>query len=194
MVMLVASIGLFYVIQALIAILFTSQFQTLADSSVSQKIYQVGSAVLTQTQLIIIASSVLALLLLVGVLKYSLFGKAVNAISDDEEVAKIVGINTNKVISRVFVFGSIIAGLVGILNTYDTGTEPTVGLHLFIKGVIAAIIGGIGSVRGAFLGALILAFAENFGIWKISGEWKDIIAFGLLILFLLFRPQGIIKK
>jgi branched-chain amino acid transport system permease protein len=55
-------------------------------------------------------------------------------------------------------------------------------------------VGGIGSVYGAVAGALLLGFVENFGIWKISGEWKDAIAFALLILFLIFRPQGIIKK
>jgi len=77
---------------------------------------------------------------------------------------------------------------------FDTGIEPTMGLSLFLKGVIAAIIGGIGSIYGAVLGAFLLGFAENFGIWKISGEWKDAIAFALLIAFLLFRPKGIIRK
>jgi branched-chain amino acid transport system permease protein len=63
-----------------------------------------------------------------------------------------------------------------------------------LKGVIAAVVGGIGSVYGGFVGALLLGFAENFGIWFISGEWKDAIAFAILILFLLFRPQGILGK
>ena len=60
--------------------------------------------------------------------------------------------------------------------------------------VIASIIGGIGNIYGGVLGAFLLGFIENFGIWKISGEWKDAIAFGVLIIFLLFRPQGILKK
>src|SRR3989344_2725030 len=191
---LVASIGLFTIIQAFVAILFTSQFQTLSNASSNQKIYQISSAVFTQTQLIMFVSAALIFIGLIILLKFTLFGKAINALSDDEEVAKIVGINTNKIISYVFLIGAGLAGWAGILVGFDTGIEPTMGLHLFLKAVIAAVVGGMGSVGGAFLGAFLLGFAENFGIWKISGEWKDAIAFGLLIIFLLFRPQGIIKK
>lgn len=194
LVKLVASIGLFTVIQAVIAILFTSQFQTLADSTSAQKIYQIGSGVITQTQVVMFASSLAILFALISLLRYTLFGKAINALSDDEEMAKIVGINTNQIISYVFLIGAAIAGWAGILVGFDTGIEPTMGLNLFLKGVIASVIGGMGSIPGAFLGAFLLGFAENFGIWKISGEWKDAIAFGLLIIFLLFRPSGIIKK
>ena len=125
--------------------------------------------------------------------RYTLFGKAIKAVGDDEEVSKIVGINTVKVIGWVFFIGSAIAGLAGILVGFDTGIEPTMGLSLLLKGVIASIIGGIGNVYGGVLGAFLLGFIENFGIWQISGEWKDAIAFGVLILFLLFRPQGILK-
>jgi branched-chain amino acid transport system permease protein len=94
----------------------------------------------------------------------------------------------------VFFIGSALAGLAGILAGYDTGLEPTMGMSLLLKGVIASIIGGIGNVYGGVLGAFLLGFVENFGIWKISGEWKDAIAFGLLIIFLLFRPQGIFGR
>jgi len=128
------------------------------------------------------------------VLKKTMFGKAVSAVADDEEVAKIVGINTNKIIGMVFFIGSMIAGLAGIFVGFDTGIEPTMGMSLLLKGVIASIIGGIGNIYGGVLGAFLLGFVENFGIWKISGEWKDAIAFGLLIIFLLFRPSGILKK
>ena len=131
---------------------------------------------------------------LVLLLKYTMFGKAIKAVSDDEEVAKIVGINTNKIISYVFFIGSAIAGLGGILVGFDTGIEPTMGFALLLKGVIAAIIGGVGSIYGALIGAFLLGFVENFGIWQISGEWKDAIAFILLILFLIFRPRGIMNK
>ncbi len=116
------------------------------------------------------------------------------AIRDDEEVARMVGIDTAKIIGRVFFIGSAIAGLAGILIGFDTGIEPTMGMNLLLKGTIAAIIGGVGSLYGGFLGAFVLGFAENFGIWKISGEWKDAIAFVVLIVFLLVRPQGIIKR
>jgi branched-subunit amino acid ABC-type transport system permease component len=193
MVLLVASLGAFTIIQAVIAMIFTSQFQTLS-SAVSERVYQIGGASITETQVVILTSAVLAFALLSLFLKVTMFGKQVRAVSDDEEVAKIVGINTEKIIGWIFFIGSAIAGLGGVLIGFDTGLQPTMGLSLLLKGVIAAIVGGIGSIPGAILGALLLGFAENFGIWKISGEWKDAIAFGLLILFLIFRPKGIIEK
>ena len=149
---------------------------------------------ITQTQLIIILVTVLILAGLVLLLYKTQFGKAVRAISDDEEVARIVGINTNKIIGCVFFIGSALAGLAGILVGFDTGIEPTMGLGLLLKGVIASIIGGVGDIYGGVLGAFLLGFVENFGIWKISGEWKDAIAFTLLIVFLIFRPRGIMNK
>lgn len=194
MALLIASLGAFTALQAVIAILFTSQFQILWRNYSTQKIYEIYGGVITQTQLIILMAGILITIALVLILKYTLFGKMVRAVSDDEEAAKIIGINTNKIISRVFIIGSAIAGLVGILVGFDTGIEPTMGMSLLLKGVIASIIGGVGSIYGGFLGAFLLGFAENFGIWKISGEWKDAIAFGLLIIFLLFKPRGIIRK
>ncbi len=194
MVLLVASLGVFTVIQAIIAILFSSQFKTLSQNVGQQKIYEIFGGVITQTQLVILVSGIAIALGLILILKYTLFGKAIKAINNDEEVAKIIGINTNKITGYVFFIGSAIAGWAGILVGLDTGIQPTMGMGLLLKGVIASIIGGVGNVYGGFVGSFLLGFVENFGIWKISGEWKDAIAFGVLIVFLLFRPQGIFKK
>jgi len=194
MVLLVASLGAFTVLQAVLAMLFTSQFQTLSRGGT--KVYELfgGQAVMTEIQVLTLVLATLLFLGLAALLKYTMFGKAVKAIGDDEDVAKIVGINTDKVIGYVFFIGSAIAGLAGILVGFDTGIEPTMGLPLLLKGIIASVIGGIGSLGGGMLGAFLLGFIENFGIWKISGEWKDAVAFLLLILFLIFRPTGIVKK
>lgn len=193
MVLLVAALGIMTALQAIVAIIFTSQFQTLS-SGMETKVYDLFGGVITNVQLIILVSAIVIMFALAILLKYTKFGKAVRAVSDEETVAKIVGINTDKIISRIFIIGSAIAGYAGIMVGLDTGIEPTMGLGLLLKGVIAAIIGGVGSIYGGVIGAFVLAFIENFGIWKISGEWKDAIAFGVLLIFLLFRPQGIIKK
>lgn len=194
MVLLVGSLGAFTALQAIIAILFTSQFQTLTQSAGAGKVFNILGGVITEVQLIILVTGLVIMAVMALVLKYTIFGKAIKAVGDDEEVSKIVGINTRKIIGWVFFIGSSIAGLAGILVGFDTGIEPTMGLSLLLKGVIASIIGGIGNIYGGVLGAFFLGFIENFGIWKISGEWKDAIAFGVLIIFLLFRPQGILKK
>ena len=129
---------------------------------------------ITQTQLIILISGILITTTLVFVLKYTLFGKMVRAVSDDEEAAKIIGINTNKIISRVFIIGSAIAGLAGILVGFDTGVEPTMGMSLLLKGVIASIIGGVGSIYGGFLGAFCSASRKTSasGKYRASGKMR----------------------
>ena len=194
LVTLVASLGVLTALQAIIAILFTSQFQTLTARAGTQKVFEIFGGVITSVQLVIMLTGLAVMLGLAALLGYTRFGRAVRAVADDEEVAKIVGINTNRVIAGVFAIGSALAGLAGILVGLDTRIEPTMGLSLLLEGVIAAIIGGIGNVYGGVLGALLLGAVENFGIWKVSGEWKDAIAFGLLIIFLLFRPQGILRR
>jgi branched-chain amino acid transport system permease protein len=194
MVMLVASLGVLTVIQAIIAILFSSQFQTLTKNSGVDHVYNIFGGVMSQVQLITLILSVVVLIIITLIFKFTIFGKSIKAVGDDEEVSKIVGINTGRILSYVFMIGSAIAGLAGIMIGFDTGIEPTMGLSLLLKGVIASIIGGVGNAYGGFLGAFILAFAENFGIWHISGEWKDAIAFVILILFLLFRPKGIFRR
>lgn len=194
MVMLVASLGVFSLVQAVIAVLFTSQFQVLSVNAGGPRTFAFLGGVVTGTQTAIFACALAVSAALLWLLNRTMFGKAVSAVSDDEEVARIVGIDTDRVIGRVFFIGSSLAGLAGILTGFDTGIEPSMGMNLLLKGVIASIIGGVGSVYGSILGAFLLGFVENFGIWKIPGEWKDAIAFVLLVLFLLFRPGGIIKR
>ena len=195
MVLLVASLGAFTAVQALIAIIFTANFQTLSQRLAgTQPTFDIAGGVITLTQVWIVIAAILVVAGLWSVLRYTMFGKSVRAVSDDEEVSKIVGINTNRVIGIIFFIASAIAGLAGILFAYDTALDPTMGMPLLLKGVIAAIIGGVGNLWGGVLGSFLLGFIENFGIWKISGEWKDAIAFIVLILFLIFRPRGIMNK
>lgn len=193
MVFMVAALGVMTTIQAIIAILFSSQFQVF-PVSINSSTYPLFGGVITGVQVITLILSILIMFVLVLVLRYTKFGKAIKAVSDDSEVSEIVGIDTDKIISKVFFIGSAIAGLAGILVGFDTGIQPTMGFSLLLKGVIASIIGGVGNIYGGVLGAFLLGFIENFGIWKISGEWKDAISFGVLIIFLLFRPNGILGK
>lgn len=194
LVLLVASLGLLFVVQAVNAMLFSSQFHTLNQDLSNIKIFEIAGGIITSTQIWIIIAAFVITALLLFIIERTKFGKAVQAIGDDEEVAKVVGIRTNRVISWVFVIGAAIAGVAGIATGFETGLQPTTGMPLLLKGVIASIIGGVGNVYGSIIGAFVLGFVENFGIWKISGEWKDAIAFALLIVFLIFRPEGILKR
>lgn len=113
------------------------------------------------------------------------------AVSDDPTAASVVGIYPEKTILMAFGIGSALAGVAGILISLETNIEPTMGFSAILKGIIASIIGGIGSIPGAMFGGLFLGIVENLGIYKIQAGWKDTIAFAVLILFLLLWPGGI---
>ena len=127
-------------------------------------------------------------------LKRTAFGKAVRAIGDDEEVAKVVGINTTAVIAVVFFIAALYAALGGVLSGHDTAIQPRMGLLLLLKGWIASVVGGIGNLWGAIVGGFVLGLIEQFGIWDLAGEWRDAISFVLLVLFLSFWPKGLLPR
>lgn len=193
MILLVASLGLFTVIPSMLAIAFGTSFHNLASGSTITTLH-LGSVLFTHVQLLGVLASLVVFMGLMLAFRLTRLGRAVRAVSDDEEVAKIIGINTNRIIAVTFFVGSAIAGVAGVLTGFDTGLQPATGLALLLKGVIAAIVGGIGSVPGALLGGFLVGVVENLGIWQIGAEWKEAIAFILLILFLIFRPEGIIKR
>ncbi|MEW6215577.1 MAG: branched-chain amino acid ABC transporter permease, partial [Nitrospirota bacterium] len=147
--------------------------------------------VITNIQILILVVSCLLLIVLWFFIQKTKLGKAMRAVSDDPVAADVVGINPERIILTSFAIGSALAGAAGILISFETNIEPTMGFSALLKGIIASIIGGIGSIPGAVLGGFFLGLAENLGIWKISAGWKDCIAFIILIIFLLIRPGGI---
>ncbi len=192
--LLIASLGISIALEALLAILFSPQIQSMSHYLGRTTIVSIAGASLTTVQITTILVSIVVFVVVAVFLKKTSFGKAVRAISDDEEVAKIIGIHTAKVIGLVFLLASAISAIAGVAQGFDIGLEPTLGFSLLLKGIIAAIVGGLGNIYGGLLGALILGFAENFGIIQLSGEWKDAIAFGVLIIVLIFKPKGILSK
>ena len=133
-----------------------------------------------------------AFVLSIAFMKRTKLGKAMRAVSDNKDVAQICGISSENIYAWSFIIGSAIAGVAGILIGLEQNLDPAMGTDLMIKGFTAAIIGGIGSIPGAILGAFLLGLAENFGIWYLPSGYKDAIAFVLLFLFLLLRPKGIL--
>ena len=190
LVYLIASFGVFIFLQNLIQLIFGAQILTLRTGAIKEGHHFLG-AVITDIQILIIGICLFLFLLTWLLIQKTKIGKAIRAVADDRVGAKVVGINPEKVIMAVFFIGSLLAGAAGILISLETNIEPTMGLNAILKGIIASIIGGIGSIPGALFGGLFLGLAENLGIWKIQAGWKDAIAFGILIIFLLLRPSGI---
>lgn len=193
-VLLIASLGVLLVIQSVLAILFTSQFHIITRDLSAERAFNIFGGTITEVQLVILSASIVIMVALGALLRFTRFGKAVQAIADDEEVAQVVGINTERTVGIVYFLGAAMGGVAGIATGFDTGIMPTLGLAILLKGVIASIIGGIGNVFGGVLGAFLLAIIENTGAWYFSAEWRDTIAFLVLIVFLLWRPRGILPK
>jgi branched-chain amino acid transport system permease protein len=190
LVFLIASFGVFIFIQNLLQLIYGAQILTIRTGPVKEGHHFLG-AVITDIQIMILVVSVSLCVALWLFIQKTKLGKAMRAVADDPMAASIVGINPERIILTAFAIGSALAGAAGILISLETNIEPTMGMNAILKGIIASIIGGIGSIPGAMFGGLFLGIAENLGIWKISAGWKDCIAFVILIVFLLLRPGGI---
>ena len=188
--LLLASIGVFIFLQGLALLLFGAAPRSLGMSQAARGI-PVAGALVTPLQLIIIAVSVLLLAALYLFLRKSRLGKAMRAVASDREVSSVVGISVEKVYAATFLIGSALAGAAGILAGLEQGMEPNMGLLALLKGLTAAIVGGISSVPGAMVGGFAIGIIENIGIWFIPSQWKDAIAFAVLFVFLIARPQGL---
>lgn len=163
----------------------------LQSFGVFSPVYRSWGMNITQLQLILVAVSVAMLLALAWFVKYARFGKAMRATADNEEVAAVMGVRTRQVRRVAFFIGSLLAAIAGILIGLEFNLEPNMGVLLAIKGFTAMVIGGVGSVSGAILGAFIVGFAEQLAVWYLGAGWKNSIAFVLLFLFLLVRPRGL---
>lgn len=193
LIFLLASFGVFILLQNLIQMIYGAQILTIRTGPVKEGHHILG-AVITDIQIVILLVAVGLLVLLWLFIQRTKLGKAMRAVADDRIAANVVGINPERIITASFAIGSALAGIAGILISFETNLEPTMGFSALLKGIIASVVGGIGSIPGAVLGAYFLGLVENFGIWYISAGWKDAIAFGVLIIFLLFRPSGILGK
>ena len=193
LVMLVGSLGLLLSITAFISIIFSPDGRPLSEPFGSVP-WSFGGAYIKPFQVFMIGVVFAVFVGLVLLLNRTSFGKAARAIGDDEEVARIVGINTPVIIAIIFFLGAAISALGGILLGEDIGIRPQMGLLLLLKGWIASVVGGIGNIQGALLGGFVLGMVENYGVWYVPAQWKDAIAFVLLIFFLSFWPKGILPR
>jgi len=192
LVILIASLGLFIVIENAIGIVFGSD--TKVVPSFNANVILLGDVVFTSVQ----AMQVLALVVLGSALalflKKSDYGKAVMAMTDNAEMARIIGIDTVKVATLAFALGSAVAAVPAVLLLLKEGATPYMGFAAVFMGFVAVVVGGIGSLRGAVIGGYALGLVENIGTWQIPTEWQSTIAFVVLFFVLLFRPRGLFGR
>jgi branched-chain amino acid transport system permease protein len=125
----------------------------------------------------------------------SRLGRGIRAVAQDADAAALMGVNKDRVVQITFLLGGIMAGGAAMLYLMKFGvTRWNAGFILGVKAFTAAVLGGIGNVRGALVGGFVLGLAENYGSALIGSQWKDVVAFLLLVLILLFRPTGLLGE
>ena len=193
LIMLVASLGVLLAITAATAIVFESAPRPLPRAFGSEP-WTIWGGNIKGFNVFTIGVTIAGFVGLLLLLKRTALGRTIRAIGDDEEVAKVVGINTTVVIAIVFFIGAVFAAAAGLLSGHDTAIQPRMGLLLMLKGWIASVVGGMGNLYGAVVGGFALGMVEQFGIWDLAGEWKDVISFLILIFFLSFWPRGLLPR
>ncbi len=155
---------------------------------------EVFRAFITDIQIINILVSIALFIITIYFLKYHKIGRNIRAVASNSELANIQGINSDKVILWSFGIGTALASVAGILVASDTGITPTMGFNLLLYGVVAMIIGGVGSTWGLIGGAFLLAAAQHLTAYYIDSKWMDAITYLILILFLIWKPLGFSGK
>jgi branched-chain amino acid transport system permease protein len=191
---LISAIGMSIFLQNYVMLAQTSDF--LPFPSLIPEFEVPGlNGIISSSELVIVVTTAIVCIGLTLFIKFGKLGKAMRATAQNRKMAQLVGINVNTVISATFVIGSSLAAVGGVLIASHIGQiNYYIGFIAGIKAFTAAVLGGIGSIPGAMLGALILGWTEAFATGYVSSDYEDVFAFALLVLILIFRPAGIMGK
>lgn len=192
---LISAIGMSIFLQNYVLLAQTSDFLPFPNLIPEFEFIKQYRHIISSSEIVILITTSTAMILLTFLIKFTRTGKAMRATAQDRNMAMLVGINVNRVISITFIIGSALAALGGVLIASHVGQiNFYIGFIAGIKAFTAAVLGGIGSIPGAVLGALVLGLTESFATGYISSDYEDVFAFGLLVLILIFRPAGILGR
>jgi branched-chain amino acid transport system permease protein len=186
---LIVSLGIYIVLQNLISLFFGDETKVIGGAEISHS-FLIFGAYITYVQILIIFLSLSLFIFLHLFFRFTATGKSVRAVSSNPELCNIYGISSNKIILIAFAIGSALAGVAGILSAMDTNMTPTFGFNLLLYGVVAMIIGGVGSTRGLLAGSLLVATAQHLAAFYLDTKWMDAVTYIILILFLIWKPLG----
>lgn len=188
---LISAIGVSIFLQTLM-VLYRGTNTTRYPEVLASSTFHLGSINISSLQIIILLVSAFLMVALQLMIRQTRMGKAMRACSQDLEAASLMGINANRIISMTFAIGSALAAAGGVMvGIYYNAVWPYMGTMAGLKAFAAAVLGGIGSVPGAMVGGVTLGVLEIMGVAYLSSSYKDAIAFAILILVLIIRPQGI---
>ena len=192
---LISAIGVSLFLQNYVLLAQTSDFLPFTNLIPEFKFLEPLGGIVRSTEIVIYAVTAVVLVILTVLIKFTRLGKAMRATAQDRDMAMLVGVNVDRVISFTFIVGSATAALGGVLIASHIGQiNFYIGFIAGIKAFVAAVLGGIGSMPGAVLGSLVLGWTESFFTGYISSDYEDVFAFLFLVLILIFRPSGILGR
>ncbi len=159
------------------------------------RVFQIGNVVFSFMRILVIVVAVLLMVLLTVMVKKTKVGKAMRATAQDTEAATFMGIDVDRMIVLVFLIGSALGGIAGALvGLLFTQVDYYVGFQAGLKGFTAAVLGGIGNIFGAMIGGILLGLIESLATTFFPATYKDVVAFVILIIVLIFRPWGLMGE
>ncbi|WP_207005608.1 branched-chain amino acid ABC transporter permease [Trinickia mobilis] len=192
---MVSALGASMLIENGMMVIWGPNVSVFPAGALPEKSWVIGGASISFVQILIIFG---ALLLMAGLhlfVNHTRLGTAIRAAAIDQDAARLMGINVNRVIGTVFVIGPALGAVGGLfIGLYYHQAYFTMGWSYGLNAFIAAILGGIGNIPGAMLGGLLLGLVNAFGAGYISSSWQDAITFGLLIAILIVRPSGLLGE
>jgi branched-chain amino acid transport system permease protein len=192
---LISAIGMSILLQNYVLLAQTQDFLPFPDLIPKIGFLAPWSHVIGSNEVVIIGVTAVIMVLLTILIKSTRIGKAMRATAQDRTMAMLSGVDANRVISVTFAIGSALAAVGGILIASHVGQiNFSIGFIAGIKAFTAAVLGGIGSIPGAVLGALVLGWTESFATGYVSSDYEDVFAFALLIIILIFRPAGLLGR
>ena len=192
---LISAIGMSLFLQNYVLLAQTSDFLPFPALIQDWEWMEPWAHIIGTPEIVIILVTATVMACLTFLIKYTRIGKAMRATAQDKDMAMLVGINVNQVISFTFIVGSATAAIGGVLIASHIGQiNFYIGFIAGIKAFVAAVLGGIGSIPGAVLGSLVLGWTESFFTGYISSDYEDVFAFVFLVLILIFRPAGILGR
>jgi branched-chain amino acid transport system permease protein len=192
---LISAIGASFFLQEAFARWRGRDNEPYAEVLRTSRLFSIMGTDVTNRRVLVIVSAIVMMIALDQIVRQTKLGRGVRAVAQDSETATLMGVNIDRVVLYTFLLGGIMAGAAAVLHSLMFPvTRYDVGFIFGIKAFTAAVLGGIGNLRGALVGGIVLGLIENWGAAIWSSEWKDVIAFTVLVVVLMFRPTGILGE